>query len=339
MRLACYPPYRSTLIALVNHPVLSALIPVVLLIAIGFIAGYARWLRSESIKDLSNLVFLVLTPALMFRTMSTVHLEQLDFKPVAAYFLAALVMYALVLLTQGLSRRSAVLAMASTFSNSVMIGVPLVGLAYGAPGLVIVFTLLSLHSMVMLTAGTLVLELAVAREMASAASHSMAGDEAQARRPILRTVLVALRNSIIHPVAIPVIAGLLFAQTGWAVPEVVDKPLQWLGQAFGPMALMLVGVTLSSTAVGSHLRDAVAVTLVKTLIYPLTVWLIATLLGLSGLPLVVIVVIAGLPIGANVFLFSQRYKVAQELVTASVVVSTALAMVTVPLVMVLVGSL
>jgi predicted permease len=123
-------------------------------------AGRARWLKAESTKDLSNLVFLVLTPALMFRTMSTVHLEQLDFKPVAAYFLAALVMYILVLLTQGLSRRSAVLAMASTFSNSVMIGVPLIGLAYGAPGLVIVFTLLSLHSMVMLTAGTLVLELA-----------------------------------------------------------------------------------------------------------------------------------------------------------------------------------
>ena len=328
-----------TLIALVNHPVLSALIPVVLLIAIGFIAGYARWLRAESIKDLSNLVFLVLTPALMFRTMSTVHLEQLDFKPVAAYFLAALLMYALVLLTQGLSRRSAVLAMASTFSNSVMIGVPLVGLAYGAPGLVIVFTLLSLHSMVMLTAGTLVLELAVAREMASGISDPTAGENPQTRRPIWATVLIALRNSIIHPVAVPVIAGLLFAQTGWALPEVVDKPLQWLGTAFGPMALLLVGATLSSTAVGSHLRGAVAVTLVKTLIYPLAVWLIATLLGLSGLPLVVIVVVAGLPIGANVFLFSQRYKVAQELVTASVVVSTALAMVTVPLVMVLVGGL
>jgi predicted permease len=170
-------------------------------------------------------------------------------------------------------------------------------------------------------------------------SHPTAGNETQARRPILSTVLVALRNSIIHPVAVPVIAGLLFAQTGWVLPEVVDKPLHWLGQAFGPMALLLVGATLSSTPVGTHLRAALALTLVKTLMYPLAVWLIAKLLGLSGLSLAVIVVVAGLPIGANVFLFSQRYKVAQELVTASVVVSTALAMVTVPLVMVLVGGL
>jgi malonate transporter and related proteins len=319
----------------VTHPVLSALTPVALLIAVGFIAGYAKWIRGESIKDLSNLVFLILTPALMFRTMSTVHMEQLDFKPVAAYFLAALVMYALVLLTQGLSRRSAVLAMASTFSNSVMIGVPLIGLAYGAPGLVIVFTLLSLHSVVMLTAGTLVLELAVSREM----THERAAQGPQAHRPVLTTVLVALRNSIIHPVAVPVIAGLLFAQTGWGLPELVDKPLQWLGTAFGPMALLLVGATLSNTAVGTHLRGALLLTVVKTLVYPLTVLLIAKLFGLSGLSLMVIVVVAGLPIGANVFLFSQRYKVAQELVTASVIVSTALAMVTVPLVMVWVAGL
>ncbi|MDP1998382.1 MAG: AEC family transporter, partial [Rhodoferax sp.] len=41
-----------------NHPVLTALIPVVLLIAIGFIAGRAGWIRAVATKDLSNLVFM-----------------------------------------------------------------------------------------------------------------------------------------------------------------------------------------------------------------------------------------------------------------------------------------
>jgi malonate transporter len=40
------------------------------------------------------------------------------------------------------------------------------------------------------------------------------------------------------------------------------------------------------------------------------------------------VVTAALPIGANVFLFSQRYGVAQELVTASVAMSSLLALIT-----------
>ena len=46
---------------------------------------------------------------------------------------------------------------------------------------------------------------------------------------------------------------------------------------------------------------------------------------------------ASLPIGANVFLFSQRYAVAEEVVTAGVAVSTALALVTVPIVMFLIA--
>jgi malonate transporter and related proteins len=63
-----------------NSPVLSALIPVVILIAIGFVSGRRRWIGVTGAKDLSALVFVVLTPPLLFRTMSTVHVEQLDFR-------------------------------------------------------------------------------------------------------------------------------------------------------------------------------------------------------------------------------------------------------------------
>jgi len=44
-------------------------------------------------------------------------------------------------------------------------------------------------------------------------------------------------------------------------------------------------------------------------------------------------VAAALPIGANVFLFSQRYRTSEELVTASMAVSTLLALATVSVVM------
>ncbi len=311
-----------------NHPAFSALVPVVLLVALGYLTGRARWIRADSVKDLSNLVFLVLTPALMFRTMARVDVQQLDFRPLVSYFAAVLLLFALTLLWQGFNRRAAVLALAATFSNTVMIGIAFIGLAYGEAGLVILLSLLSLHALVLLTAGTVILELAVAREAAAAQPRAM-----------WRTVLSAVRNAVIHPVPLPIMAGLLFAQTGWVIPEVVDKPLQWLGQAFGPMALLLVGVTLAGTALGTHLRGALALSAIKNLLMPALVAGLGLLLGLSGLPLLVMVVTAALPMGANVFLFSQRYAVAEELVTASVIVSNVLALLTMPLVMYLVGLL
>ncbi len=310
-----------------NSPVVSSLLPVVLLILIGYLAGRVRWIRPEAGKDLSQLVFMVLTPALLFRTMSAVHVEQLDFKPVAMYFVAAALLFAVMLVWQGATRRAAVLALAATFSNTVMIGVPLVGLAYGQAGLVLLFTLISVHALVLLTLATVVLELAVAAEVAAT--------ERADRQQLLRTVLGAIRNAIVHPVPLPILAGLLFAQTGLVIPPLLDKPLLLLSNAFGPMALLLVGVTLASVRVGTQLGAALRLALIKNLVFPALVALLSWALGLSGLSLSVMIVAAAMPIGANVFLFSQRYQVAEELVTASVAVSTALALFTVSLVMAL----
>jgi len=308
-----------------NSPVVSALLPVVLLIAIGVIASRAKFIRAEATKDLSNLVFMVLTPALLFRTMSTVHVEQLNFKPVAMYFVAALLLFVGVMVSRGLNRRAAVLALAATFSNTVMIGIPLIGLAYGQAGLVTLFTLISVHSLVLLTLATVVLEMVSARE------DRLAGGGGQ--RHMALTVLSAIKSGIIHPVPLPVILGLLFAQTGLVLPEVVDRPLQLLGNAFGPVALVLVGAMLTQVRIGTHLSAALGISLLKNLVLPCLMAALGWAFGMTGLPLTVMIVTAALPMGANVFLFAQRYEVAQELVTASLAVSTVLGLLTVTAVM------
>jgi malonate transporter len=316
-----------------NQLVFVSLFPVVLLIATGFIAGRAQWIRAGAIKDLSNLIFLLLTPALLFRTMSKVRIEQLDFTPVLAYFLAVIILFGGTLLLQGFNRRAAVLALANTFSNTVMIGIALIGLMYGPEGLVTLFTLVSVHSLVLLTSATVVLELAVAHEQRLGTQDEVTS----APRHPVATVLMAVKNALLHPVPLPIIAGLLFAQTGLAIPAVIDKPLELLANAFGPLALVMVGVTLANTRVGEHWRQALALAGVKNLLHPLLVFGLCRLLGVGGVPMAVMVVASALPIGANVFLFSQRYKVAEELITASVVVSTALALVTLTVVLLLVG--
>ncbi len=56
---------------------------------------------------------MVLTPALLFRAMSSVHIEQLDFKPVALYFVAVGILYTVVFMAQGHNTRAAVLGLAT----------------------------------------------------------------------------------------------------------------------------------------------------------------------------------------------------------------------------------
>ena len=309
-----------------DHPVLSSLLPVVLLIFVGYISGRAKLVRGEAVRDLSNLVFLVLTQALLFRTMSSVHLERLDMRPVFQYFLVAGGLFVVMLILYGRDSRASVLALASIFSNTLMIGVPLIGLAYGEPGQVLLFTLISLHALVLLTFATVVLELQMAHEQVAAGGE---------QRHMLRTVGLAIRNAVLHPVPMPILVGLLYAQTGWGLHPVIDKPLLLLGNAFGPIALVLVGVTLSQAEMGSQLMGAIKISFVKTVVHPILMAAAGWYLGMRGLHLSVMVVAASLPIGANVFLFSQRYQKEEDVVTSAVAVSTAMALVSVTLVMAL----
>lgn len=309
---------------LADHPVFLSLTPVFLLIAAGFLAGRWKWVRGDAVKDLSNLVFLLLIPALLFRTMSSVRLEELDLRPIAAYFSAAGLLMAVSIAWRGFNCRSVVMALAGSFSNMVMIGITLVGLAYGQPGLVTLLTLVAVHALILLTAGAIILELAAAREarlQGGSAPH------------LWQTAWSAIKGSIIHPIPLPIICGLLFAQTGLALPEVVDRPLQLLGGAFGPLALVLVGVSLAATPLSGHWRDSLWLAASKNLVLPLMVGISAWLFGITGLAWVVLVVAAGLPTGANVFLFAQRYQVVQDLTTAAMGISTALALVTLTVVM------
>ncbi|MDO9252972.1 MAG: AEC family transporter [Hydrogenophaga sp.] len=306
------------------HPVVASLTPVFLLIGLGYLAGRLQWIREGAVKDLSNLVFLLLIPALLFRTMSAVHVETLDLRPLAAYFPVALGLLGASIAWRGFNRASVVMAVGGVFSNMVMIGITLVELAYGKAALVTLLTLVSVHALILLTVSSVVLELVVARE-------ARAGGE---RVPhVLETAWAAFKGALIHPIPLPILSGLLFAQTGWTLPTVVDKPLQLLGSAFGPIALVLVGVTLARTPLGGHLRLALWITASKNLLLPLLVGLSAWTVGITGLPLTVMVVAAALPMGANVFLFAQRYEVAQELTTAAMGLSTALALFTLSFVM------
>ncbi len=303
--------------------VLTALLPVVALISVGWLLARVGWVGAGLTKPLSTLAFMVLTPVLLFRTMSRVDIAQLDATPALAYIGALGLTFGGMLWWRGLNRTAAVLALAVTYSNAVMIGIPLIGLAFGELGLVTLLTLIPIHSLVLLTTATVALEIAVAREQAAAAPAS-------ARR-ILQVGLRAAGRALLHPVPLPIIAGLLFAQTGLVFPAWLDQGMRWVGNAFGPLALLLVGFALAASSVGKQLRQALVLCGIKNLVMPLLCIVLGTLLGMRGVPFAVLVVTAALPIGANVFLFSQRYGVAQELVTASVALSTVLSLVSVTL--------
>lgn len=302
-----------------DQAVAAALGPVVLLIALGALAARVGWIGMQASRDLSNLVFFLLLPALLFRAMAAVDIAHLSLGPVLPFFAAAGLVFSGTLVVRGSTPHAVVLAMSAIYGNVVMIGIPLTALLWGPAGSALLYTLISVHALVLLTTATVVIELAVARRAAVDAP----------RGALAARVGKAVLRALWHPVPLPIVAGLLFGQTGLPIPAVLDAALKLLGQAFGPVALLLVGVTLAHTPVGSQLGGALALATLKNLVMPLGVLVFGRWFGLEPLALAVMVTAAAMPSGANVFLFAQRYRVAQALSTATVAVSTLLALGTV----------
>ena len=94
----------------------------------------------------------------------------------------------------------------------------------------------------------------------------------------------------------------------------------------------------SRTAYYGH-DGSLAIAGIKVLLQPLMVWLLARLLALPPMETQVVVLLASIGVGANVYLMSRQFKVLEGAVAGSLVLSTCFAAVSTPLILTLVQSL
>ena len=311
---------------------IEVIFPVVVLIAIGFGAARLGRFPDAAVKALSDVTFLIFMPALLFGSLARVEFASLSPGAALAYYGAGLPLFAAVLLVQrgrGVRMDVAVIqALCSVFSNTAMLGIPLVRLAFGEAGLAFLLTIIALHALTFLTLGTLLIELSGGGSTGGAAGATRSG--------LARQIGLVVRNSLIHPVVLPILAGLAWSAAGWSLPRPIEVPLSMLAAAAAPLCLVLLGASLAQFDLRRGLAGAAALTGLKSLVHPLLVYLLGRfVLDLPPLPLTVATLTASLPIGANVHLFAQRYSAAAELTSAGVALSTLAAAASLPLLLIL----
>jgi malonate transporter and related proteins len=305
--------------------VLAKLMAILATVALGWLAGRMRWLgdgKADPARVLSNAAFYIFVPALLFRTTARVDLPGLPWHILLAYFLptVGLMLAVYALQHRRLSGREpdepaapGVRAITVTFGNTVQMGIPMSAAMFGEAGLGLHLMLVSLHALILLSVVTALVELDLAREQARNAQGA----------GLWRTLASTLRNTVIHPVVLPVLAGLAWNLTGLGLPGVADEVLQLLGSAVVPLCLVLIGLSLAYYGLQGRARGAMRMALLKLLLLPALVLAVAHWgFGLDGLPLSVMVMMAAAPVGSNALIFAQRYDTLQAETTAAIVFST-----------------
>ena len=311
-------------------PVLLKLFAILCVIALGYVVGRLKWLgEGDSARTLGNAAFYIFVPALLFRTTSRLDLAAMPWDTLIAFFVPVLVLMVGVYavsrwrLTPGESVAvPCVRAITACFGNSVQMGIPMAAAMFGEAGLSIHVALVSLHALVLLTVLTALVEMDLARDRARQGTEP---------HHLGRMLLATARNTVIHPVVLPILAGLAWNALSLPLPVLVDETLLQLGQAVVPLCLVLIGMSLAYHGLKGTLHGALVLSALKLVALPLAVLGVGHwAFGLAGLPLAVVVMAGALPVGNNALIFSQRYRTLEAESTATVVVSTALFAFTAP---------
>jgi hypothetical protein len=296
------------------------------------LAGAAGW-HGDPVRLLSQAVFLVFIPALLFRTTARIDAAGLPWGPLAAYFLpASCVLLGVAAWTRwrqahrpgsvdAAPEAPMVTGIASVFSNNAQLGIPVAAALFGEAGLALHLAITAVHALVLMTQAT------VGAEAARAHAAGRAGGGPGLAGVVAQTV----RRAVIHPVVLPVLAGLAWNATGWPLPPVLDTLLLGMATVAVPLCLLLIGLSMAEGDARAAVRGALGLIALKLLLLPAAVAVVAGgVFGLRGLPLQVLVMAAALPAGANALLFAQRYRVLEAQVAATVAGSTLLYAATAP---------
>ncbi len=294
-------------------PVLSIVLPVFGLIGLGVIGGRSKLFPEAAVNGLSNFVLYVAVPALLFRTIVRSRpFDTLNFDIVFAYYGASFVVMvgalALGRYVFGLAGgERASFAMGSMFSNTTLLGVPLVFATWGEAGLVPLMVVITLHSLLFATV------FFVLHDMAQSGAVGWAS-----------AVRLAARSIVTNPVIISIAVGLAWAFLGLGLPGFVSSIIDMLGDATIPAALFALGAALAQFPVAGNVQHAMTMAGIKLVLHPLLVFAAAHwLFDLSALELAVVTLTAALPGGLMVFLVAQSYGVYVARAGTSLVLSTA----------------
>ena len=303
--------------------ILLKLLAIFAVVAIGWaVAKSGKLGAGDPARTLASAAFYIFVPALLFRATARIDFARLDPTILLAFFVPTLVVLGCVYVEErwrlaggdAPAAAPSTRAITASFGNAVQVGIPLAAALFGETGLALHVTVVSLHALILLTVLTALVELDLARERRRA-------DPASGR--LVRMLATTVRNTVIHPVVLPVLAGLLWNAAGLPLPEFADGILQLLGTAVVPLCLVLIGVSLAHYGTSGSMRGAIALSIVKLLVQPLGVLLFGHwVLGLSGIPLAVVVMMSAMPVGSNALIFAQRYQTLQAEVSATTVVST-----------------
>ena len=286
--------------------ILEIVIPVFLIVLVGFMVG--KYKRIDT-KPFIDLIVYIAGPCLIFSSISRSDIDLADFFTIALSAAGVILILAFLVfvILKAIKSERVGLYLPMTIGNTGYLGYPVALFAFGIAGLSRAVVYDMIGSLFLYSLGIYIIH------------HKN-----------------ELKEIFKVPLIYAVVIGLLFGLLKIPVPEIIFKPVEMIGMITIPLALLILGYKLTEIKISSA-KTAAFASLFKILGGFLAALLIVKIFSISGLARNIILLQAAMPSAVMSMILTAKYNRDAELVASVVLITTVLSMFTIPLILLFLG--
>lgn len=299
--------------------IFNVILPVFAIIGLGYFAVRFRLFPADGTRGLVAFVNNFATPCLLCLAMLTSDFNStFNSSVIIPFYVGALfsLLCGALIARRFFKQRpgeSVSSGFSAMFTNTVLIGIPVISRAYGQGALPTVFSIIAFHAPTLITLGMLIMEL-VRRD----------------GEPLGRTLLTALLRIVQNPLLWGVVIGATGNRLGVKLPEPGIAFLTMMSAAVLPASLFGLGGALNEYKLSESWAQASINSIFKLLIHPAIVYVLAVWVLHAPMEYArYAVLLAAMPAGINVYVFATYYDRAVNVAANVVLISTVASVATI----------
>ena len=297
--------------------ILAIVVPVFLVVGAGYLAVWRRLFADSAVDGLMVFTQKFAIPCLLFSAIATLDLgADFDLALLASYYAGSTVSFFAGMIGARLIFGrpwvdSVVIGFCALFANSVLLGLAIGERAYGIESLGPNYAIVAMHAPFCYLLGIVTMEIV----RAEAGGLTLA-------RTVARAIF---RNALMIGIGLGFVVNL----SGLPIPAVVDEALALMVRAALPAALFGLGGVLYRYKPEGDAGVIALICALSLIVHPAIAWgLGVTVGGLTQDQLRAAVVTAAMAPGVNTYIFADMYGAARRVVASSILVGTALTVLT-----------
>ena len=142
------------------------------------------------------------------------------------------------------------------------------------------------------------------------------------------STLSLVRRVLLNPVIISAMAGMAFSLTGLDLPAIVDRSLKILSGMALPLALLVIGTSISFVQMQQQLQLTALIGVLKLVLLPATGLILFHLLNLSRIEYLPALILLASPTATVSYVMASEMAGDADMATAAISVTTLVSAVT-----------